>query len=77
VITDIFMPGKDGLETIRDLKSDFPGVGIIAMSGASGRRTAADHLLTAQQVGADGVLRKPFEADALLAAVAQVLGRSE
>jgi len=33
VITDIVMPEKEGVETIMELKRDFPDVKIIAMSG--------------------------------------------
>ena len=39
VIADIFMPEKDGLEVIRELKSDFPDVKIIAISGGGGFET--------------------------------------
>lgn len=35
VITDIFMPEKDGMETIRDLQKEFPGTKIIAMTGVN------------------------------------------
>jgi len=33
VITDIFMPEKEGLKTIMELKRDFPDVKIIAIAG--------------------------------------------
>src|SRR5256885_16110823 len=39
VITDIFMPGQDGIVTLRRIKKEFPGVRGIAVSGggATGR----------------------------------------
>jgi CheY-like chemotaxis protein len=37
-ITDIFMPNKEGIETIRDFHAEFPDVPIIAMSGGGALR---------------------------------------
>ena len=37
VIADIFMPDKDGLEVICELREDFPQVCFIAMSGGARR----------------------------------------
>jgi CheY-like chemotaxis protein len=71
VITDLYMPNQDGVETIRELRSCFPEVAIIAMSG----RAVASTLLTiSQKLGAVGVLQKPFTADELIAAVGKTLG---
>ena len=33
LITDIMMPGKDGLEVIKEIKKNYPGMKIIAVSG--------------------------------------------
>ena len=33
IITDLIMPEKEGIETIRELKQSYPDVRIIAMSG--------------------------------------------
>jgi len=65
LITDIFMPERDGIELIHQFKSAFPQVKIIAMSGG-GRISQMDYLPLAADIGADLVLRKPFDADALL-----------
>src|SRR4051812_48970122 len=73
VITDIIMPDKEGVETIIELKHDFPGVRIIAISGG-GRTRNLDFLKLAQQYGAEKVLAKPFSQDDLLQAVDAVLG---
>lgn len=73
VITDILMPDNEGIETIRDLKQEFPPVRIIAMSGAAKPLTATDFLITAKALGAHAVLRKPFEASALLKSVEATL----
>ena len=66
LITDIFMPDTDGLETINQFKASFPDVKIIAMSGGGASIREADYLSTASVVGADAVLRKPFSKESLL-----------
>ena len=71
VITDLYMPNQDGSETIRELRSSFPEVAIIAMSG---RPDSGAMLAIAQNVAAVGILPKPFGADELIAAVARALG---
>ena len=50
VITDIVMPDKEGIATIRELKKEFPDIKIIAMSGG-GRGGADDYLLMAEAFG--------------------------
>jgi len=65
LITDIFMPERDGIEIIHQFKSAFPQVKIIAMSGG-GRVSSMDYLPVAAEIGADLVLRKPFAAATLL-----------
>ncbi len=71
VITDLYMPNQDGVETIREFRSRFPAVAIIAMSG---KDAAATMLSVAQKLGAVGILYKPFLTDELTAAVAKALG---
>lgn len=72
VVTDIFMPRKEGLETIMDLRRTNRGVPVIAMSGG-GARGAIEHLETADKMGAACTLTKPFSREEVLAAVASVL----
>ena len=73
VITDLFMPDKEGLETILDLRRKDREVRIIAMSGG-GSIGANDSLSMARKFGAKQTLTKPFSRSELLAAVAMVLG---
>ena len=68
LITDIFMPDQDGLETIQEFRHEFPQVRIIAMSGG-GARVGGRYLDIAELAGADAVLRKPFEVSDLLRAL--------
>jgi DNA-binding response OmpR family regulator len=71
VITDLYMPNQDGMETIRELHSRFPTVAIIAMSGKLDTGTM---LSIAQNATDVGILHKPFLTDELIAAVARALG---
>src|SRR6059036_4377090 len=73
VITDIFMPGQDGIVTLRRIKKEFPGVRVIAVSGgdATGR---IDLRKDAELLGAARSLRKPFSPADLVRAVRDTLG---
>ena len=73
VVTDILMPEMDGLELIRAVKKDHPGVKLLAISGGSARLPGTDALQVARLLGARRVLPKPFSADEVIAAVADAL----
>lgn len=60
IILDILMPEKEGLETILDLRREFPRVKIIAMSGGS-ERAKLNLLDLARRLGAQYTLNKPFQ----------------
>lgn len=60
VITDIVMPEKEGLDTIRDLRREFPKARIIAMSGGLAHDPKL-YLHMAEKFGATAVLAKPFQ----------------
>ncbi len=72
VITDIIMPEKEGIETIMELKRDFPDVKIIAVSGG-GRVDPGHYLEIACRLGADRTFTKPFDRVELLEAIQQLL----
>ena len=72
VITDILMPGRDGIETIRDLRRESPEIKIIAISGG-GRDGALDFLPVAKQLGADRTFQKPTPRAALVGAFREML----
>jgi len=74
LITDIFMPESDGIELIARFKSGFPQVKIIAMSGG-GHVSKKDYLPVAKEIGADGVLQKPFAAGTLLRILQDLFAR--
>lgn len=68
VVTDIFMPEMEGIETIHDLCREFPQVKVIAMSGRD-PRMKFDVFQVAQQIGAVRTFKKPFRFEDLIAAV--------
>jgi DNA-binding response OmpR family regulator len=72
VITDIFMPEKEGLETIDEIKRICPQTKIIAISGG-GSMDPEDYLEIARRVGADCSLFKPFDIQLLVATVDDLL----
>jgi CheY-like chemotaxis protein len=69
VLTDLVMPKKEGIETIREIRQASPETRIIAMSGSS----AGLYLHAAERLGADAVLAKPFRASELLETIDRVL----
>ena len=72
IITDLLMPRKDGVETIRGLRRQHPDARVIAVTGARGR---FNRLTAARHVGAHHTLVKPFGLSDLLTAVRDVLTR--
>ena len=62
VFCDLFMPGMDGLETIRSLRKEFPHLKVVAMSGGA-YKFRGNLLDVADLMGAAAVLEKPFRAE--------------
>jgi CheY-like chemotaxis protein len=71
VILDMVMPGRDGMEAVRELKRLFPEVRIVAVSGAD---QSALYLEVSAHLGADASLEKA-RIDALCPLVRVVLDR--
>ncbi|MEW5726067.1 MAG: response regulator [Thermodesulfobacteriota bacterium] len=59
VITDILMPEKEGIETILELRREYPQVKILAIS-RGGTVDPGTYLNMARDLGADRTLGKPF-----------------
>jgi DNA-binding response OmpR family regulator len=82
LVTDLVMPGKDGLELIKDVRRTDKPVSVLAMT--AGLASLKDPLLIAASAfGADDVIQKPFrpiamrqKVDALLAVAALKRGVS-
>ena len=84
IITDIIMPEKDGVTTIKEIRGEFPGVRVIAISGGGGVQSAeyvpeaittTAYLAAAKEAGADRVFTKPFERDDLIQAVDELFAK--
>jgi len=73
VLLEMVMPDMSGVEFMRKLQREFPGARVIAMAGQR-RHGAPDPLASAQRLGANHILRKPFTPPELLRALDLVLG---
>ena len=72
IITDLIMPEKEGLETIRELKKANPDVKIIAISGG-GIVDPKTYLDLASKLGAVRTFAKPVDNDILLSTIKDIL----
>ena len=72
VITDLYMPEKEGLETIQEMRRHTHQAPIIAISGGADAYQP-NFLKAAMLLGADSILRKPFTIEELLAQLRSVL----
>jgi DNA-binding response OmpR family regulator len=73
VVTDVFMPEREGIALIRDLHRGYPGVRILAISGGGAFAGPREYLGAAVALGAHASLEKPFSDDVFLAKVAALL----
>jgi CheY-like chemotaxis protein len=72
IITDLIMPGKDGMETIIELKREFPDVKIIAVSGGTRAMDPRDYLFYTTQAGVTHTFTKPFDPNEIIKAVQEL-----
>ncbi len=72
-ITDLIMPGKEGIETIVALKQQLPNLPVIAISG--GLSNSKLYLEIAAKIGARKILAKPFTPSELLRCIDEVFPR--
>ena len=71
VLTDVFMPEQDGIETLWQLREEFPGLPIIVISGGGAAR-GTDYSVVVRELGVKNTLRKPFDPHELIAIVRQI-----
>lgn len=70
VLMDITMPEMDGINAVKNIKSEFPDAKII-MCSAMGQQAM---VIESIQAGARDFIVKPFQADRVLEAVKKVVG---
>lgn len=70
LITDLKMPGVDGLTVIREVRRSNPAIPIIIVTGYSTESSAIEAI----NLGVSGYLTKPFRVPRILAAAAKALG---
>jgi DNA-binding NtrC family response regulator len=71
IVSDIFMPEAEGIETLVKLREEFPQTSIIVISGG-GSHGGVDYLALARELGAARTLKKPFSPQDLIDAVREV-----
>jgi len=72
MVIDVLMPGRDGLETIMEMRREKPNLRILAISGC-GHSSRVDFLKLARGLGATRTLEKPFLSGTLIATVGECL----
>jgi putative two-component system response regulator len=73
VITDIHMPGMDGLTLMRSLRDQQPEIPVVVVTGHG----TVDTAIQALREGATGMLVKPFTGEELLAEVRRALSATQ
>jgi two-component system, chemotaxis family, chemotaxis protein CheY len=73
VVTDLWMPGSDGLGLINTLQANFPAVAILAMTGGSPKYSQESSLEQARRAGVVQILMKPIDKVELVDAVDRAL----
>lgn len=72
LLTDIFMPGKSGLDVIREIKAERRALPIIAFSGGSAF-ASFEQLRWAESYGVAATLKKPFQRLDVIEIVSRVI----
>ena len=75
IITDILMPGMEGMETLLEIRKIMPQTKVLVVSGSAGGADAqVNYLSMAEKLGADAVLAKPFLPNELIEVVNKLIG---
>ena len=69
VLLDIWMPGIDGIETLKEIKRENPFIQVIIITGHGTVETA----VTATKIGAFDLIEKPLSIDKIIVAINNAL----
>ena len=69
VLTDLKMPDMDGIEVLKRIKEEWPGIEVIIITGYQTVDTAVKSI----KLGAFDYIEKPFTPDSLISAVSKAL----
>jgi CheY-like chemotaxis protein len=75
LVTDLFMPERDGFETLAAFRKSFPQTRIVVISGDT-TKVRGSYLESARMVGADATLRKPVMPADLLKVIAGLVEKA-
>ena len=73
IVTDVQMPGMDGIELMRKLRERFEGIGVVVMTAHG----TVERAVAAMREGADDYLTKPVDVEELLMVMRRVLAAHE
>ena len=69
ILLDIWIPGMDGIEVLKVVKTYHPDIEVLMMSGHG----TIDTAVQATKLGAEAFIEKPFSLDELVASVGKAL----
>ncbi|MDF1577715.1 MAG: diguanylate cyclase [Desulfobulbales bacterium] len=73
VVTDMMMPGIDGMQLLEHIKSNYPETSVIVVTGYTGTFSYVDVI----RAGASDFILKPFNADELEAKINRIMRERE
>ena len=73
VVTDLFMPEQEGIETIIALRRQHPDTKVVAMSGGGYQSKFIGALDVAAKLGAHATMQKPFSSRQMIEVLQEAL----